>query len=196
MSIDAGELARHRAARVGDGLPEGADGRPKTEEVLRMYSDDERMTVIAKEAVKIKIGTPEKEISLYPLSLRQVIAFLPRMKTVLGPVLLLFKERRTGDPPIPIASIIEAMSERVEELPDVLLTIFSRGNGDVDRDWLLDHLDLVPDMQKVLPIFLKQNGLEKLLNLGKVVPPSSSSSSDSGGAKATATTESPDSSVS
>lgn len=181
MALDASELARHRQMRVGDGPPEGGSDRPKVEDVVRMYSDEERMAVIGKEAVKIKIGTPEKEVMLYPLSLRQVISFLPKMKSVLGPVLLLFKERRAGDPPVPIASIIEALAEKVEELPDVLMTIFVRGNGDIDREWLMEHLDLVPDMQTVLPIFLKQNGLEKLLNLGKVVPPSSSSSSVDGG---------------
>lgn len=200
MALDASELARHRAARVGDGTPEGGSSdRPKVEDVVRMYSDEERMAVVGKEAVKLKIGTPEKEIMLYPLSLRQVIAFLPKLKSVLGPVLLLFKERKTGDPPVPIASIIEALSEKVEELPDVLMVIFSRGNGDVDKDWLMDHLNLVPDMQVVLPIFLKQNGLDKLLNLGKVVPPSSDSSSVDGGrtketeqAPAQATTGSPE----
>lgn len=199
MALDASELARHRQLRAGEGTPEGGpDGRPKVEDVVRMYSDEERMAVIGKEAVKIKVGTPEKEIMLYPLSLRQVILFLPKMKSVLGPVLLLFKERRAGDPPVPIAAIIEALSEKVEELPDVLMTIFSRGNGDVDKDWLLDHLDLVPDMQTVMPIFLRQNGLEKLLNLGKAAPPSSSSSSGDGGRKGTdqapvqATTDSPE----
>lgn len=176
MALDASELARRREMASGNGVAEDAPGRPKTEEVIKMYSDDERMRVISKEAVKIKIGTPEKEVLLYPLSLRQLLGFLPKVKSVLGPVLILFKDRRAGDPAIPIAAIVEALAERIDELPEIVTVILSRGNAEIDHDWLMDHFDVVPDMQTILPIFLKQNGLDKLLNLGKQVPPSQDSS--------------------
>jgi hypothetical protein len=41
--------------------------------------------------------------------------------------------------------------------------ILSRGN-DISLDWINDKLDVLLDLQLILPIFLRQNGLEKLFS--------------------------------
>ena len=86
MSVDASELARRGQDMRGDG-PAAATGERKSEDVLRMYTDDEKLAVIGKTAVKMEIGTPPQEIMLYPLSLRQLRVFLPRLKAAMGPLL-------------------------------------------------------------------------------------------------------------
>lgn len=166
MALDASELDRQRQLRTRD--PDSANpARAKVEEVVRTFSDDEKMEIVNKKAVVIQIGTPARDVTLRPLSLRQVTVFLPRLKMALGPLLLLFRERKAGDPPIPMAMIIDALVEHMDDLPDLIWTILERGNTDIDKLWLEEHMDFAIDMQQILPIFLKQNALNKLFNLGK-----------------------------
>src|SRR5215831_3548530 len=161
MSVDMSELARRGQEMRSDGPGTGAPER-KTEDTLRMYTDDEKLAVISKGAVKMEIGTPPQEITLYPLSLRQLMVFLPKLKTAMGPLLVLFKDRKTGDPAVPIAQIVDALAEKIDEVPDLVFTLLERGNGNISKEWLMDHFDFVPDMQAIIPVFLRQNGLDKL----------------------------------
>lgn len=196
MTTDLGAMARkEREARAG-----GADsGQAKTEDVVRMFSDIEKMDILAADGVNIEIGSPPIVITLFPLSTRQLLQALPRIRQYLAPLMAAFKNRNSGDV-MPIGVLIDGLAENVAELPELIETILMRGNV-VSKEFIMDNLNFFPDMAKIVPVFLKQNGLDKMFGLGKRVAPLPSSSNGAEprsetSAEATPISASPESSTS
>lgn len=171
MSVDASVLARDRAA-ARDGGPDGGTDRRTTEEVVRTFNSRERMDVIAKQAIEIEVGSPATKIVMTPLSTRQVMALLPKLKAIVGPVITAFRSRK-GTDTVPIDVLFDTITDNIEQLPQLLTLILQRGNPSISEEFVLDKIDLILDMKFMMPIFLWQNGLDKLFNMGKLQAPSS-----------------------
>lgn len=182
MTVSASDLSEARKRMQGTDpnrltKPGEQKAGERVEEVVKMFSDDERMQHLSEETVVLKIGRGEaaKSLNLMPLTLGQVLTFLPRLRTALGPMFQMFKERKPGDPAIPIVQIVEAMTENISELPALLAEMFKNGNN-VDEEWFKQNLAFTVDMRRIIPAFLYINGFDKMWNLGKAPAPSSNTS--------------------
>ena len=171
MSADMPDLAAARAAN-SPSAP-GTD-KERTESVVRMFNDSERMGIVTKQSVLLTLGTPPLEVHIMPMSVGQLLKVLPMLKQLLAPLLAALKERKAGETLAMgtfIEMLMESLGDHPERLPELIQAMLERGNN-ITIPWIENNFDFVPDMQQLLPVFLKQNGLDKLFNLGKQAAPS------------------------
>lgn len=162
MDNSALDLARAQQS----GSPELASkSGERTERIYKMFTSAERAEIIKNNPVRVKIGSGEeqREVVIRPLSPRQVINAYGLIRDILIPIMRLYEPGENGEKKnIGLTEFVGALGENIDKLVDLIHAILSRGNT-ISKDWLDEHMDLVLDAQIIIPIFLEQNGLMKLL---------------------------------
>lgn len=147
----------------------GGSGSPKnsqqTERIYKMFTSAERAAIIKANPVYVNIGSgPEmRQVVIRPLSPRQVIAAYGLIRDILIPIMRLYEPSDDGTKKaIGLTEFVGALGENIDKLVDLIHAILQRGNT-ISKEWLDEHMDLVLDAQIIIPVFLEQNGLLKLL---------------------------------
>jgi hypothetical protein len=157
MAQDQLDLARQREAM---NPPKKSDA--KTENVIKMFADADKIAAIKAEIKMVRIGQPPADVVIRPLNPRQGIEAFKLLRTTLLPLLALYRKSTVATPSM--ADFFDAFGENIEEVPKLLHIIISRGNPTITLDWVNDNLDLVPDTLTILPIFMQQNMFDILFS--------------------------------
>jgi hypothetical protein len=131
----------------------------KVERVLKLFTPAEKADAIRANPVTVKVSVTEpRDVKILPLNVMGMIKAYKLIRAILIPVLAKFGAGQT----VTLDQILEALGEeQADQIPDLLLLILQRGNQ-ISKDWIIEHLDTL-DCQVIFPVFVEQNGLEKLL---------------------------------
>jgi hypothetical protein len=153
------------AAPVPDAPFPGAPSNPnatgqKTERVVKLFTPAEQIAVIKAEPAEVRLGHgPEaRTFTIAPLSSKQLLGAYKLIQELLVPLAKLFRPGVN----VNLDDLLNAIGPNLERIPELIQIILQRGNGDVSLDWIENHIDILLDLQILIPIFLKQNGLDKL----------------------------------
>jgi hypothetical protein len=161
MSTSPADLQARRDAMKD--RPQNTDKR--TERVWKMFTDKEKAAAIKSTNYLITIGSgnESREVIVRPLNPKQMIESYTLLRDILSPLIKLFEPSPDGRPKdISISSLVNALGDNVEKIPILVYAILKRGN-DISLDWIENHLDIIIDLQLLIPAFLEQNALGKLL---------------------------------
>ncbi len=168
--MDGAALAARRdaesAGAAGAGSTSDGNG-PKTESVVKMFMDEDKIKAIKARTCIVTVGTPATEVVIRPLSTAGMVAAFKSLRHLLVPVLALGKSAGQGAAPT-ISAILDAFGDNIEDVPELVTIILQRGNPDIDRKWVDKNLDILLDLQVIIPPFLEQNGLDRMFS-GKLV---------------------------
>jgi len=141
--------------------PSNPSAQKNEERVWKMFTPPEAINVIKARSELVTIGSgPEaREVTIRPLSPRQLLNAYQLISQLLVP---LVENLRPGQD-VSLGAILGALGPNIDKVPELIHVILSRGN-DISLDWINDKLDVLLDLQLILPIFLRQNGLEKLFS--------------------------------
>jgi hypothetical protein len=146
----------------GAGRPEQAGtGKPQTERVMKMFSPADAIAVIKATTVNVTLGhgAEARQFVIRPLSPKQLLGAYKLIQELLVPLAQIFKPGQN----VSLADLIGAVGvDNIGKLPELVKVILDRGNDPVSLDWINDNLDILLDLQLILPAFLQQNGLDKL----------------------------------
>lgn len=159
MTVTADDLKQRRDAMNGNG-PASKD---KTENVIKFFFDADKIAAIKAKDTRITIGTPPTPIVIRPMSPKGVAESYVLIRKLVLPLVTLINESRQGTG-LNLGLLMEAFGENIEILPELLFRIISRGNPDLTREWCDEHIDFALDAMLIIPIFLEQNGLDKLFS--------------------------------
>ena len=160
--MNGSTLDQQRAAM---GVGPSSPSKKQTERVWKMFNDAERVAAIKAEAATIIIGSgPEaREVRIRPLNPRYLVASYSLIQEILVPLVRTFEPNEDGTRrDVSIQSILTALGDNIEKIPELVYTILKRGN-EISKEWIDDNLDILLDLQLIIPIFLVQNGLGKLM---------------------------------
>ncbi len=134
--------------------------KAQSERVIKMFTPVEQIEVIKASTVKVTLGHgPEaRSFVIKPLSPKQLLGAYQLIQEILLPLAEIFKPGQN----ISLGDLVRALGPNIEKVPELLKVILDRGNESVSLDWINDNLDILLDLQLILPAFLKQNGLDKL----------------------------------
>lgn len=160
MSLDASDLKLAAKAQNGE-APSARDTEPRIDKIYKMFTPEERIRAIKNERAVVELGsgTEKREITIRPLSPRQFIDAFGLIREVLIPLMGLYST--TGATPN-LGQLVGTLGEKVDKIPELIHFIIKRGN-EVSLDWVMDHFDMGLDLQLILPPFIIQNGLERVL---------------------------------
>ena len=138
-----------------------ADAESRVERVYKFFSPPEAIRVIKSQEYKITIGSyPEqREVIIKPLSPRGLAQAYNLIREILLPLLGLF---RTGESPT-VGDLVEALGPNMDKIPELVYVILQRGNT-ISKDWIEENLDILLDLQLIIPAFVEQNALDKLFS--------------------------------
>jgi len=165
MSTTPHDLEQRRELMNGTTKP----GATKVESIIKFFMSEDKIAAIKAEDTRITIGTPPMQVSIKPMSPKLVADSYTLIRKLLLPILTVISMSQAGDN-VPISAFLDAFGENIDALPELIFKILQRGNPDVTREWCDEHLDFLLDVQVILPIFLRQNGLDRLF-AGKEVAP-------------------------
>jgi len=166
MSTTPNDLAQRRELMNGTTKP----GTPKVESIIKFFMSSDKIAAIKAEDTRVTIGTPPMEVNIRPMSPKLVAESYTLIRQLLLPILTVISMSQAGGN-VSISAFLDAFGENIDALPELIFKILQRGNGEVTREWCDDHLDFLLDAQLILPIFLRQNGLDRLF-AGKEGAPS------------------------
>lgn len=161
MGMDGSALAQGRAALAPATEPE----KKNTERIWKMFTDADKAKAIKASSTKITIGSgaEQREVSIRPLNPRQLVAAYGLIRDILTPLVSVFAPNADGSPKdVQIGDILSAVGDNIDKVPELIFVILSRGN-EISRDWIEDNLDILLDLQLIVPTFMAQNGLDKLM---------------------------------
>lgn len=167
--MDANELNTRRDAMLGKDSPSASGAQ--TERVFKMFTPFERARVIKANPVKVILGSgnESREFTIRPLTPRQMVEAYGLMTEILVPLMKQFEPSADGTPKnIGFMDLARSLGDNIDKIPLLVHIILSRGN-DVSLDWVNDHLDILLDLQMIIPAVVEQNGLDKLFG-GKDQP--------------------------
>jgi hypothetical protein len=172
MSMDGSALTEARS-RNGAGSAPSENGQPKTEQVVKMFMDADKIAAIKGTTVTVYVGTPPTPVVIRPLSTRGMIEAYKYLRHLLLPILTLAKNSAGGAQTV--SGIMDAFGENIDDVPKLLAIILQRANPAIDEAWVLEKLDILLDLQLIIPPFLQQNGLDRMFS-GKSAAPVAQSS--------------------
>lgn len=142
-------------------MPSSKATEPRIDKIYKMFTPEERIRAIKDERTVVEIGSGDERrtITIRPLSPRQFIDAFGLIREVLIPLMGLYTTN--GSTPN-LGQLIGTLGEKVDKIPELIWFIIKRGN-DVSLDWVMDHFDMGLDLQLILPPFIIQNGLERVL---------------------------------
>lgn len=158
------DLDAHRAALTGGDSP----GKQKTERIWKMFTPEDAAMAIKAEVAMVKIGSGDemREVRIRPLNPRQLVGAYSLIRDILMPLVTVFQPNADGSPKkVEIGDILTALGDNIDKVPELVAVILSRGN-EISMDWINDNFDIILDLQLILPVFMRQNGLGKLLGNG------------------------------
>lgn len=182
----------HARAMQPDATPRPSTPGKQVDRVVKLFPDKDRIEAIKATPIKLMIGHPpeQREVTVYPMNPKQVIAAFGLIRELLLPIIGVVTRSERGET-ISVPELLEAFGTNVDKLPILVYHILQRGNA-ISQDWIDEHLDLILDLQLILPVFLTQNGLGKLFGgAGKDVPSSEEEASPNGRQTHRLTEESP-----
>lgn len=163
-----GTLDQQRAAM---GVGAGSPSKKPTERVWKMFTDEERVKAIKAERVTITIGSgaEAREVVIRPLNPRTLVTSYALIQAILVPLIKTFEPGPDGSRrDVSMQSILTSLGDNIDKLPELIYVILKRGN-EISKEWIDDNLDILLDLQLIIPLFLEQNGLGKLM--GNDQPP-------------------------
>jgi hypothetical protein len=137
--------------------PHGAG--QKTEKVYKMFTSQEEIEVIkaSPDTLTIGSGDEKRKVTIFPLNPRQMIKAYGLIQEIVMPLAALFRPNTN----ISLADLIAAIGPNIEKVPELVGVILERGNN-VSQDWIENNLDILLDLQIIIPVFLRQNALDKM----------------------------------
>jgi len=131
----------------------------KTERVYKLFTSAEEIEVIKADPSEVWIGSGDerRKVVIRPLNPRQMIRAYGLIQEIVLPLASLFRANTN----ISLADLISAIGPNIEKVPELIGIILERGNN-VSKDWIEENLDILLDLQIIIPIFLKQNALDKM----------------------------------
>ena len=149
-------------AAVQNGTAAQDKSQTRVDKIYKMFTPEERIREIKSDKITIEIGSGDEKRSVWirPLTPRNFIEAFGLIREVLVPLMSLYAPNAESPS---MGKLIEMLGERVDKVPDLLYFIIKRGNNDVTKDWVMDNLDMGLDLQLILPPFIVQNGLERIL---------------------------------
>lgn len=164
MAVSASDLKAHRDALAGR-EPGEDNGKSRIDRIIKMFTPADEIAAIKDLPSTVRIGTPPVDIMIRPMSTRTLLESLGIIRKLIGPLLEMSNKQITT------ADMLEQLSENVKDLPILIYNILKRGNETtITQDWVDDNFDVLLDLQVVLPIFLRQNALDKLFGGGQASP--------------------------
>jgi hypothetical protein len=155
------DLARQQQG-VG---PAAAASSRKNERVWKMFNDVEKVAAIkgASSTITIGSGHEAREVRIRPLNPRTLITSYGLIRDILVPLMKAFEPSPDGSRrDVSMQSILSSLGDNIDKVPELIYVILQRGN-EISKDWLDENLDILLDLQLIIPIFLTQNGLGKLM---------------------------------
>lgn len=143
----------------------GSSTRKPTEKIWKMFNDAERVAAIKNEAATITIGSGDESrtVKIRPLNPRTLVASYALIQSILVPLIKTFEPAADGSRrDVSMQSILTALGDNIDKVPELIWVILRRGN-EISKEWLDDNLDILLDLQIIIPLFLEQNGLDKLM---------------------------------
>lgn len=158
---DIDNVTQMRPPGAGGPSNPKSDAAARVERVYKFFSPAEAIRVIKSQEVRVTIGSPpeQREVIIKPLSPRGLAAAYNLIREILLPLLSLF---RSGESPS-VGDLVEALGPNIDKVPELVHVILSRGNT-ISKDWIEDNLDILLDLQLILPAFIEQNALDKLFS--------------------------------
>ncbi|MGH7744596.1 MAG: hypothetical protein ACREQ5_07240 [Candidatus Dormibacteria bacterium] len=158
---DMNDLNARRDAMLGN-TPSGS-GDKQQERVYKMFTPSERIAVIKGAPGQITLGSggETRQFTVRPMNPRQLLSAYGLLRAILIPLQVLFTPVDGKSQDFGLMQIAEALGENIDKIPALIHAILSRGN-DVSLDWIEEHLDILLDLQLIIPVFIEQNGLGKL----------------------------------
>jgi hypothetical protein len=158
------------ASDIGSVVPFPGAGTPgrndaakgQTERVMKMFTPAEQIEVIKADTVTVSLGhgAESRQFVIRPLSPKQLLGAYQLIQEILLPLAEIFKPGES----IGLGDLVRALGPNIEKVPELIKVILDRGNTPVSVDWINENLDILLDLQLILPAFLKQNGLDKLFS--------------------------------
>jgi len=160
MALDASDLKLAAQANRGES-PSPSSTETRVDKIYKMFTPEERVRAIKDARIEVEIGSgaEKRTIVIRPLSPRQFIEAFGLIREVLVPIMGLYGAT-AGSPGM--AEIIGVLGDKIDRVPELIHFIIKRGN-EVSLDWIMDNFDLGLDLQLILPPFIIQNGLERVL---------------------------------
>ena len=160
MALDANDLKLAAQANRGES-PSPSSTETRVDKIYKMFTPEERVRAIKDARIEVEIGSgaEKRTIVIRPLSPRQFIEAFGLIREVLVPIMGLYGAT-AGSPGM--AEIIGVLGDKIDRVPELIHFIIKRGN-EVSLDWIMDNFDLGLDLQLILPPFIIQNGLERVL---------------------------------
>jgi hypothetical protein len=130
-----------------------------------MFNDTEKVAAIKGASSTITIGSgPEaREVRIRPLNPRTLIQSYGLIRDILVPLMKTFEPNADGSRrDVSMQGILNSLGDNIDKVPELIYVILQRGN-EISKEWIDDNLDILLDLQLIIPIFLTQNGLGKLM---------------------------------
>ena len=163
MSIDASELKRLNTAQQNADAQDAPAKDTRIERVYKMFTPAERIHAIKAERIMVQIGGAgggeAMDITIRPLSPKQFVEAFQLIREVLVPIMGLYSP---GAATPGFADLLAVLGERIDKIPELVWFIIKRGNN-IEQAWVDNNMDLGLDLQLILPPFIVQNGLERIL---------------------------------
>lgn len=157
MGMDATDLQRQRDAMMGN-----EKAGVKTENVVKMFGDPDKIRAIKASTVTVIVGNPPTELVIRPLNPKLGVEAYSVLRTTMLPIVNLYRKQVAGD--VTIVDVFDAFGENVAKIPHLIFLILSRGNPQITEEWVDNNLDLVPDLMTILPHFMAQNMFDTLFS--------------------------------
>jgi hypothetical protein len=161
MGMDGAAFAAQRDRDKAGSSGNGEAGQPKVESVVKMFMDPDKIAAILK-----------------PLSTRQMVSIFKSLRHLILPIMSLAQRSKSENGAVTLTHILNAFGDNIDDVPKLIHAILMRGNPDLSEEWVLDHFDVILDMQVILPHFMRQNNLDRLFS-GKSAAPVEPSSPES-----------------
>lgn len=161
--MDGSRLAQAREQLSG--VSSSASSGKRSERVWKLFTDQDKAEAIKAQVVEITIGSgaEARKVRIRPMNPRQLVASYGLIRTLLLPLTKVFTPNADGSPkPVDMGELLEAVGTNIDKVPELVYEILRRGN-EISLDWINDNLDILIDLQLIIPVFLQQNGLGKLL---------------------------------
>ncbi len=153
------------AQRQAMGVGANPVAKKPTERIWKLFTDAERVAAIKAEDATITIGSgsESRQVRIRPLNPRTLVTSYALIQAILVPLIKTFEPNPDGTPrDVSMQNILTALGDNIDKVPELIHVILRRGN-EISKDWLDDNLDILLDLQLIIPLFLEQNGLGKLM---------------------------------
>jgi len=141
--------------------------KAKQEKVWQFFTSAEKAAVIKGAPVKVRIGSGDesREVTIRPMNPKQLVEAWGLVADLMLPLIELFTPKDGEKVNVGLAQLVSALGPKIEKIPRLVWVILSRGN-DISEEWIDNHLDMLLDLQQIIPAFINQNGLDKIFGGG------------------------------